>query len=404
MGISRHIEAAYFQRLNTSLKEQQRAIPCLLIDLDVVDENIAALKAILNPKATLRVVVKSLPSFKLMQYIMERIGTNRLMVFHQPFLTDLFAQPIHDADILLGKPFPVKTAAYFYNHLPEGRGQKDPFRQVQWLVDTQARIKQYVDLAERVGQKIRLNLEIDVGLHRGGFKDETQLREALDLMLAHQSQVELSGFLGYDPHIVKLPQIIRPQKKSLRQSTRFYEQCKTVLKEGYPSLWRDDLTFNGAGSPTVSLHTAASPLNDIAVGSCFVQPTAFDIPSLQAFKPACFIATPVLKKFKGTTLPGLEKWKVPLELLSKRNQQSFFIYGGFWKAEYCYPSGVRQNALFGPSTNQTMLNAPKSATLEVDDFVFLRPHQSEFVFLQFGEILAVRGNQIQERWELLKNY
>ena len=35
--------------------------------------------------------------------------------------------------------------------------------------------------------------------------------------------------------------------------------------------------------------------------------------------------------------------------------------------------------------------------------VFLQPQQSEFVFLQFGELLPIRKNNIQQPWQLLKN-
>ena len=164
------------------------------------------------------------------------------------------------------------------------------------------------------------------------------------------------------------------------------------------------MTFNGAGSPTVALHnTITSPLNDVSVGSALVKPTTFDIPTLEKYEPASYIATPILKKFRGTTLPGLESMKKPMNLLGAKNQQSFFIYGGFWKADYHYPEGVAQNAIFGASTNQTMINAPYKVKLEIDDFVFLRPHQSEFVFLQFGNILAIKSGKIVEEWQLLNN-
>ena len=39
--------------------------------------------------------------------------------------------------------------------------------------------------------------------------------------------------------------------------------------------------------------------------------------------------------------------------------------------------------------------------LKVDDFVFLRPHQSEFVFLQFGNILILRNGKVSGAFSLL---
>lgn len=190
----------------------------------------------------------------------------------------------------------------------------------------------------------------------------------------------------------------------MRLANDYYTACKETIRTEFPELWRDDLTFNGGGSPTINLHKENSPLNDISSGSCLVKPTSFDIPTLEAYQPTCYIATPVLKSFAGTTLPAMESMKAALNLINSKNRNSYFIYGGFWKADYCYPHGIQQNKIYGASTNQTMLNAPQNAKLEIDDFVFLRPQQSEFVFLQFGKLLVIKDKTIIKEWETLKNY
>ena len=388
----------YFNNLNKELKNYQRAIPCLLVDLDILDQNIAVLKNNIHPKSDLRIVVKSLPSFELLQYIMQKTNSTKLMVFHQPFLSDLASKLNDKVDILLGKPMLVKTAEYFYNYLPQQHNGFNPFTQIQWLVDTEKRIEEYISLAKKLNKKLQLNIEIDVGLHRGGFTSIESLKKGFTLIDKNKDFIDFSGFMGYDPHIVKLPRILRSQKKSLQLANEFYSECKRLVKKEFPELWNENLTFNGAGSPTLHLHKNNSPINDIAAGSCLVKPTTFDIPSLQEYQPASFIASPVLKTFTNTTIPGLE--------LLKRffTKDSAFIYGGFWKADYHYPKGIKQNNLFGASTNQTMINIPKNSSLSVDDFVFLRPHQSEFVFLQFGEILPVRKGRIQKEFMLLQQY
>ena len=53
------------------------------------------------------------------------------------------------------------------------------------------------------------------------------------------------------------------------------------------------------------------------------------------------------------------------------------------------------------SSNQQGFNASDSVDIGVDDFMFLRPTQSEAVLLQFGDLLAVRGEQIEARWPVL---
>lgn len=391
----------YFEALNQELKNQPRSIPFLLIDLDILDQNIETLKSSFQPNVDFRIVVKSLPSPELIDYIMQKTKTKKLMVFHQPFLSHL--SKIHDRtiDILLGKPMPVKTAEYYYQTLKTPNGFSAQ-KQLQWLVDTKQRIEEYIILAKKLDQKLRLNLEIDVGLRRGGFTKIEDLKKALQLIQINLDHVEFSGFMGYDPHVVKLPKIIMSKEKALKKANDFYEECIYLLENEFPDLFHEELTFNGAGSPTIQLHqNKNSNLNDISAGSCLVKPTTFDIPTLEKYSPASFIATPVLKKMKGTTIPGIEIMKGILNFFNKKNKQSYFIYGGFWKADYCYPKGILENELYGSSTNQTMINSNSKKELQVDDFIFLRPHQSEFVFLQFGNILTLRNGKVNREFSLL---
>lgn len=398
-------EDIYFRTLNIELKKYLRAIPSLLVDLDVVDKNISVLKSDLKPTTNCRIVVKSLPSFELLLYSMQKVQTQSLMVFHQPFLTDLVSKLPSNSDVLLGKPMPIKTVAYFYSNLPEKPYNFNPFTKIQWLVDTEQRIEEYASLAQKLNKKLRLNIEIDVGLHRGGFSSVEMLKKALFLFEKHEKYIEFSGFMGYDPHVVKLPKIIKSEQKAFEQASNFYKKCKELVRTKFPQFWSENLTFNGGGSPTLPLHNSKlSEINDISIGSCLVKPVTFDIPTLKKYQPASFIATPILKKFEKTTLPALEKVKNILPFFNKKNEQSYFIYGGFWKATYCYPRGIQQNKLFGASTNQTMLNSQRNERLNVDDFVFLRPNQSEFVFLQFGNILTIRDKKIGEKWSLLKEF
>ena len=45
-----------------------------------------------------------------------------------------------------------------------------------------------------------------------------------------------------------------------------------------------------------------------------------------------------------------------------------------------------------------MLNGSDLVDLEPDDYVFLRPAQSEFVFLQFGDIAVYEDGAITQSW------
>ncbi|MCB1847502.1 MAG: DSD1 family PLP-dependent enzyme, partial [Halieaceae bacterium] len=85
-------------------------------------------------------------------------------------------------------------------------------------------------------------------------------------------------------------------------------------------------------------------------------------------------------------------------LWNPNRARTFFTYGGYWKAKPESPPGLLNNALFGRSTNQEMLNGSRNINLEPDDWIFFRPTQSEFVFLQFGDIAVYEQGRISQRW------
>jgi D-serine deaminase-like pyridoxal phosphate-dependent protein len=393
---------AYFTRLNLLFKNYKNQIPFLLIDLDILDQNIVELKKMIRPNVNYRIVVKSLPSPELIDYVMQKAGTNKLMCFHQPFLSVVSEKYGNDIDILMGKPMPVNTVEYYYTNLKSENGF-DPEKQLQWLIDTTERLNEYLFLAKSLQKKLLISIEIDVGLHRGGVNSTKEVRSMLQTIIENKNHLTFSGFMGYDPHLTKIPSFIESSESMFNEVCDLYNQYKNVVKNEFPSLWHNKLTFNGAGSPTLVYHqNEKSPLNDVSAGSCLVKPTSFDISQLEKFKPASFITTPILKKIDGFTIPAMEKIAHLISWFNSNYQTSYYIYGGSWDAKYVSPEGISENAIIGKSTNQVLINSSKIDNLGVNDQVFLRPTQSEFVFLQFGKILAIRENEITE-WETLNS-
>jgi len=388
----------YFRQLNQELQANGPMRPCLLIDLDRLDHNLEILQRSIRAPKQFRVVAKSLPAVGLLDYICKRAHCERLMAFHQPFL-NREAEAFPTADILLGKPMPARAAQSFYSEL---KGSFDPTRQLQWLIDTPERLQQYLDLAAGLGTTMRINIEIDVGLHRGGVADEASLDAILKLIAAHPERVTFAGFMGYDPHVVKLPRALGTREELFAKVLERYRACVDYVRRAYPQLWRDDLTLNGAGSPTYRLYENDSLLNDLSVGSALLKPTDFDLDLLSDHLPAAFIATPVLKVSKGIHLPGMERLPDVSSWWNPNRRQTFFIYGGKWMAKYESPRGLSGNSMFGTSSNQEMVNGSERVGLRVDDHVFLRPTQSEAVLLQLGDLITVRGGRLQERWPVLR--
>ena len=137
------------------------------------------------------------------------------MCFHQPFLNRV-AEELPDADVLLGKPLPVRSAALFYETL---RGPFDPARSLQWLIDTPGRMAGYLELARGLGTKLRISVEIDVGLHRGGVTTT----EALDAILrANDCGYREKGNVLYVYTKKELEEIDKAERKQVTETFRVY--------------------------------------------------------------------------------------------------------------------------------------------------------------------------------------
>jgi D-serine deaminase-like pyridoxal phosphate-dependent protein len=369
--------------LSDALQDAGLFRPTLVIDRRRLDANIALAKAALQPSGlALRVVVKSLPAHGLLDAVASGAATDRFMVFSGAMLEEM-ARAHPDADYLMGKPLPVAQAAQSLGAI----GPVSP----QWLIDTRERLAQYAELARARATPMRISLEIDVGLHRGGFTTAADVAAAVDA--AQQAGLVVSGLMGYDPHVPKTPDAAR----AYTAAQRAYAAAKSVLADKLGEVAKS-LVYNGAGSPTVMLHTEGTAANEVAVGSAFVKPTDFDLKTLDGFVPAAFIATPVIKALARTEIPSLEAATGIFRLFDPKTTQAFFIHGGHWLAKPESPAGLQYSPLFGRSSNQELLTGGADVALKPDDTVFFRPTQSEAVFLQFGAIAVFDGERIAEMW------
>lgn len=383
----------YFSAMNDLLKREGPGRPVMVLDLDLVEHNIDVLTRSVGPDKTYRVVVKSLPSIPLLRHTMDRAGTNALMVFHQPFLNKI-AEAFPESDVLMGKPMPVAAVRTFYQKLSSN--QFDPARQVQWLVDSEDRLREYQALANELGIRMRINVELDVGLHRGGIEAPEALDAILATIAADQGHLQFAGVMGYEPHLTGLGAGL--EHPSVQRVLDVYRgMVSRIEAAGFdPST----LTLNGAGSHTLRIYEQDDTMNDLSAGSGVVMPTDFDTFHLSDSLPAAFIGTPVLKRYDQLYVAG-EPWFADLlQWWDPNMKRVHYIYGGYWKARYVSPSGIPEPLYH--STNQEPFTTSESVDMAVGDYAFLRPTQSERVLLQFGELIAVRKGQIVDRWEVFQ--
>ncbi|WP_411823404.1 alanine racemase [Leptospira sp. 'Mane'] len=396
--------SGYFSKLNRELREKGFGKPTVILDLDRLDQNLKTLSENLPPPLNYRIVVKSLPSLDLLRYIIKFTYSKRLMVFHSGDLVMLLGDPEFSSfDILLGKPMPIRALEDVHK-----KTNPDKFQKIHWLVDTEARLTQYLDFAKKKNLNLSIVFEIDVGLHRGGFASKESSGTALDFIYKNQDHLRFDGFMGYEPHVASVPNLFGDKneaiEKALLSSLARYEEFILEGKKSFPSLFEKELILNGGGSKTYRFYQKENRIvNDISVGSALVMPTDFDVITLKEHKPALFIAAPVLKKLEGTNIPFLEKLSFLFPLWNPNLQVTYFTYGGAYLAKKESPGGLFDNSLFGASTNQGILNGSRLTDLNPDDYVFFRPTQSEKVMAEMGEVMLVRNGKISGYWKCFIN-
>jgi len=376
---------AYFSGLQAALKRARVAQPTLVVDLRRLAANIALVRQALAPCGlALRVVTKSLPAPKLLDRVLAGAGTDRLMVFNRVMLDEMVTRH-PDADVLTGRPLPARQVADFtHRHANNPAPAAGP----QWLADSVERIAEYAEIARANDAPMRINLEIDVGLHRGGLADLAALAAALQAVDA-EPLLSVAGLMGYEPHVLGAA---APAAEMGRVKRRYADAVALLAaKLGGTA----GLTLNSAGSGTYAMHLADPVANEVSIGSAFVKPAHFDLPTLGDHQPAAFIAQPVLKVMDPAVFPRREALTAAYHALDPNSRRGFFLYGGYGDARPVSPPGLRFSSIYG---GRAMLAGSARVDLAQDDFVFLRPTESEGVFLQFGDIAVYDGAAITDWW------
>ena len=398
----------YFASLNKALKANRGGESAGIIDLDRLDNNVEVVSRKLDGKFKLRLVTKSLPSLDLLRYLMAKANTNRLMLFSEPYIAEVLNGFNADSlDMLLGKPLPADA----FERLSANKG----WDSINWLVDTKQRLNEYIAIAKKKNAHIKLSLEIDVGLHRGGFETPQQLAEVVEIMKANKDYVHLTGLMGYDGHVPYVPFYFNKDKAVKRAFVNVqqaYAGFVDELKKYYDAAYVGGLILNSGGSHTYFYYPefkAFTPVNEIAMGSGFLQPEQFS--ELEAFghQPALFLSSPVLKKIETSKLPHAEKLSPLVNLWDPNLKVSYYMLGGGWPGEVVAPCGLKRNYFWDENglgytnmlPNQSILSSSDENNLNVGDFVFYHAWEGDGM-LAFKKIVLIRHGTIVGEWDTYK--
>ncbi|KAF5301787.1 hypothetical protein FQR65_LT19188 [Abscondita terminalis] len=113
-------------QMNGSIRlNQVDALPQLIIDGQALEQNLqyATTKFKYATHLQPRLVVKSLACMELLKTVSAKLSTQRFMVFHLPQLLPIL-ENFSEADVLLGKPMPVRLVQQFYTQHPQSEHAK----------------------------------------------------------------------------------------------------------------------------------------------------------------------------------------------------------------------------------------------------------------------------------------
>lgn len=401
-------DAERFVAWNHVLKAEAAGRESAFVDLDAVDHNLQRIGGRLGSRIDLRLVAKSLPCLPLLEYMMKTAGTNRIMAFAEGMVRELLLRFGDRVDILLGRPAARGALERTFKALDELEHQENPATQVRWLVDTEARLGDYRRFAEQRGEPIRVAVEIDVGLRRGGARDEAELFAMLD-MIAGSSQLGFAGFMGYDGHVPFAPEDLTPEVELARVQER-YARFVDAARDAFPGLFDAPLVFNSGGSRTYHDYVDAldTPVNEVAVGSAFFFPSHFHDLDDTALRGASFFATPILKRTDPAETPFDESFLPGVAADNENVEVAFYMTTGDFPGSRIYPDGLTQNLdpsrperpprLVNMLPNQGRWWGPRRLRLDEGDFVFYQPWEADAI-RWLDRLDVFRGTALIDQWE-----
>ena len=84
---------------------------------------------------------------------------------------------------------------------------------------------------------MRINIELDVGLHRGGVSDVNVLGQMLTLISANPQHLQFAGFMGYDPFVgMGVPGILGSPEELFAKVMVIYQRCVDFTRQQFPGV------------------------------------------------------------------------------------------------------------------------------------------------------------------------
>jgi D-serine deaminase-like pyridoxal phosphate-dependent protein len=226
--------------------------PGLLLDLDVLDRNLARMQGECKQAGkALRVHFKSLKSGGLARYLAGKgataflcAKTNEAEVLVDAGITDVFV-----ANQVIG---PAKLARL---------ARLAKRARIRLCVDDAGNIRQIGDAARAEGVTLEVLVEVDVGMNRCGVGPGEPVLE-LARLIQVEPGLRFVGLQGYDGHLQMLPDLVEKERRCRAGLDQLAQTRQLLEGAGLPVE-----VVTGAGTGTWSFAAAHPALTELQPGS-----------------------------------------------------------------------------------------------------------------------------------------
>ncbi len=388
-----------YQQLKEVLASE--ALPCMVVDLDVLDKNTERLGRIAaEHNKVMRVASKSVRVPALLKRICESGGEHfrGLMCFCVPEAR-LLAEHGFD-DLLVAYPTVQES------DLAIARDLSDEGRKISLMIDSEDHIERLSSFwagKGPAGKTLRVCIDLDMSYRRLGRHLGTQrsplrsiedFARIVDAVLA-RPQLKLAGVMGYEALIAGVGDespfapLLNPVKKALKQKS--IEDVAVKRRQAAALLREREVElefFNGGGTGSIRSSSLEDAVTEVTAGSGFLQSHLFDYYAANENQPAfCF---------------ALQVTRIPQADMATCQSGGFIASGeaGPDKAPVPFlPEGLKctKSEAFGEV--QTPLHVPEAlrGLIKPGDPLFFRPAKAGEIAERFNYYLLKSGDRIVDR-------
>lgn len=341
--------------------------PCLLLDLDAVEHNIATMMATLaGTGVALRPHFKTpkCPQVAKLQLDAGAIGITVAKLGEAEVLADAGLGPILMANQVVGTTKLDRLMALL------ARGVD-----ITIAVESEFNVRELAEAASRSGQRPAAIIEVDSGMHRCGTATPAET-VALARMMVDQG-VDYRGIMGYEGHMYAQPEA-EPRAELIAGSLATVNEHVEALAEA--GLAPAIVSTSGSASVDIASHTPG--VTDLQAGTY-----VFHDSHHEAFTPGRYRYALTLLT---TILTVRERYAVAdagMKSLSQDHGPSFSKDGTYRAA--------------GLSEEHAHLRGEGIASLHAGDRVELVPSHSDTTLNMHDVYNVVRNGEVIDRWPIL---